>query len=380
VRAELAAELDAGRLTQTAFGGYTLTDAGRAHVMAVISAARHQPIDPATTDTAALWEHRVARSVLPGSLLTDPQHRPGVEDYQLQLNPAAHTLDDVVRWTGRIASALGRPAEQVIAEAHPTQVNSLARLLLVGDDSPLYRTTEHPGAAAFDPATGQVGIGLYADAAPVRWTLWNDQGAVHSVVTGAQESGTTTVLRGVLAAVAGSDVVEARAIDLAGVSGLAATGQPTAVTRDDALELLAEVQHQVHLRLSAAEGVQPPRPDRPLLLVVLSDVHTLFDLKAAVRMVDQIQLLGRKAGVAVVTETRAMTLHAFAGDDALRAGLCSGNLAVLRQRQHALPVRRTVMDPAGLPEVWRTGQGTAGVGYTPQRAAAFRAYHVPTSW
>lgn len=385
VRAELAAEVESGRLTRTGFGGYALTGAGRAHVMAVISAARHQPLDPDTADTATLWEHRVARSILPGSRLTDPQHRPGVEQHVLQLNPAAHTLDDVVRWTGRIASALGRPAEQVIAEVHPSQVHSLVRLLLVGDDSPLYRTLEHPGAAAFDPATGQVGIGLYADAEPMRWALWNEQGAVNSVVTGAQESGTSTVLRGVLAAVADSDIVDARAIDLAGVSGLVATGQPTAVTRDDALEMLAEVQHQVHQRLwdadeAAAAGVQPPNPDRPLLLVVLSDAHLLFDNSAAVRLVSQIQRLGRKAGAAVVTEARSMTLNTFGSDSGLRAGLCTGNLAVLRQRQDALPTRPTIMDPVGLPEVWHTGQGTAGVGYTPQRTAAFRAYHVPTSW
>ena len=54
----------------------------------------------------------------------------------------------------------------------------------MGDDSPLYRPLEHPGSTAFNPVTGELTIGAYADQEPAIWQLWTASGTVHSLVSG----------------------------------------------------------------------------------------------------------------------------------------------------------------------------------------------------
>lgn len=382
--AEIARETRAGRLTRTLFGSYHLTTAGSEHVLALLAPITAATFDPATATVPELWHHQVAPRVLPGSTLEDHHQQGYAEEYLLRLDPARHTVDDVVRCLPRVAAALGRPAEQVIPEQHPGRIDSLALLQLVGDDSPLYHRVEHPGPAAFDAATGKVTLGSYADGEPTTWALWDEHGARHGTVSGWAGSGTTTILRGLLAAVADSDLVTAHVVDIAGVSGLAAAGQPTAVTQREAEELLHTVAGELERRIEAASGMWTPTPQRPLVLVVLSNLHTLLaqrnpaDKLRLAYQINRLQQVGTKYGVAVVAETNTLAMGDFGNHDALRSGLISANLAVLRDTQRsASAMWPTRINPTPIPQQWHNGMSTTGVGYTHSRNAAFRAFHVP---
>lgn len=385
VHAHLTVLTERGLLQRTALTRrHTLTGTGAEHL---IARTTHQPdAAPATVlddlsdaDTRTLWAHRIAQpgGPLTRSALGDLQARPGAEEYELRLDPGRHHLTDALEARRRIAAALGRPAEQVIIEAHPSQVDSAARLILIGEDSPLYQDLTHPGTAAFDHASGELTIGRYADGEPTVWPLWNHRGTLPSTAIGATDA--VNALLGVLFAVADNDQVDVHAIDLAGVHGLAAAGQPTAVTRDDAAEVLYEtlqlIQERGRWPLNGAAGPQQRR------LLVIADLDLLVSEPRFRELVNQVIRRARCHGVGLVSHvTNRLSMMDLGG---AREFLLDGNIALWRTPaptplgHTAVPVR---VNPAALPERWHTGQSTEGVAYTLRRQAPFRALRTPVTW
>lgn len=374
---------DVGYLNQGVFGAYNVTTPGWQRIVDLAEAgldgrsdtraAQPDDLDPYTTALHVLWHRRVAAGLFVGSRIGAISSDGHVQRGELILAPGRHVLDDVRRQRRQVAAALERPVEQVAIESHPSQIDSRGEVLLVDESSPLYRVLDHPGSAAYDPATATVTIGLYADNAPMPWPLRNEDGAVNSLVVGAPTVGTSGVLRGVLAAVAGHDTIDARAVDLGGDGGLGIAGTVTATTRSDAVEVLHDVLHAVY----------QPAPDTPsgrgrLLVLALGDLQVLLADATVLRLVHDIVRQGRKAGVAVIADIKGLSLNEFY-QDSLRAALLRGNVALLRGgRRLAVPAALRLAHP-DLPERWYTGQSTAGVGQTPSRDALFRTYWTPAS-
>lgn len=334
--------------------------------------------DPAADLAAipALWPQRVAApgGPLPGATLGAARRHRGALEYRLDLG-ARQDLATVVRARSRVTRLFGLRPEQLVVEAHPAGP-AAARLLLLTDDSPLYHPLTHPGPTAFDAATGVVTIGAYADGDPVQWPLWTGHAALPGTVIGPDGSGAVDVLLSLLTAVAGSSWrVDARAVDLAGVNGLAAPGVPTAVTYDDAADVLAEAT----ARIAAGAG-GPAATDRPVLLLVLSDVHLLLRQPRLRESIITVAAGGPPAGVAVVTHAPRLGPAARGTNPpAPRAG----NRAVLGAVDRVLAAALDVPAAAGAPALplrWHNGQPAAGVGYTNTRNAAFRAYRAPVDW
>ena len=389
VLAELQHQIEHGCLRRTWYGHYRITEHGRQVLLARFTRAPRteaDEFDPATATVPEMWQHRVAPVVLRGSTLTARPPRPGAEEYTLKLGPSGQLLADVLRAHKKIAVLLQRPVEQVVIEKDPGQDDGQALLQLISTDSPLYQVIEHPGPAAFDPATGQVTIGLYGDRTPARWRLWDASGAHSGAIAGGVATGTTVVQRGLLAAVAGSDLVNRYAIDLAGLNGLAVTGQPTAVTAEAAMTLLLELNELLQQRL-AAQAENPRRwsatAETPLVLLAISRLdellshHSMGSRYHVANLINRLQQIGHKAGIAVVGEVKQLSLDSFFSDT-LRAGLVNGNLVALRQTG-GFRGEMTAMNPCDIPERWAGGRDTAGVGYTSVRSALFRAYYIPAT-
>ncbi|MEU1813228.1 hypothetical protein [Micromonospora aurantiaca (nom. illeg.)] len=377
-----------GLITRRFFGSYDLTDAGRVNVMALATvgtadtatAPGHSNDELAQADLPTLWQHQVARYTLPGSRLVDHwQVRPGVEECLLLLDPSRHTINDALAHRRRITAGLQCPAEQVIIEPDASQIDSRARLIRVDETSPLYHELEHPGATAFDPATGNLTIGLHADGVPATWRLWSEHGATHHLVCGSGCSGATDLLRA-LAAVAGSDVVCAHCIDPSGVTGLTAAGQPATVRHADTVNLLKTIIGIIDQRnrQSVDQKLLIPSREHPLLLLVLAELPVLLNDLGVRHLIDRIHRTASKAGIAIVADTTSLMISDFHGNVALRDGLVTEGLTLLRGADTSfLPTpRHPGVDPTALPQSWHNGVSTAGVGYTTHRNAPFRCFRV----
>ncbi|MEV4212556.1 hypothetical protein [Micromonospora sp. NPDC049662] len=389
VQAALASTTAAGLISRDVLGRYQLTDAGRDRVMmlalrAAASTLGDDELDLDQADLPTIWQHLIAPYTLPGSRLeTHQQIRPGVDEYLLRLTPGRHTIDDARAQRARIAAGLQRPIEQLIIEAGPGGIGNLIRLTRVDDTSPLYHPVDHPGASAFDQASGTLHIGLYADHTPATWRLWNERGTIHHLVCGDSSAGTVELLRGALTAVAGDELVRAYCVDPTGLDDLAAAGHPTAVTPATAVDLLAEVAGIINQRGQEAAGQQMliPTPDHPLILLVLAGLPAVLASDRRARyLIDQIHRTACRAGVAIIADTTSLLVSEFGGNVKLRDGLAMDELTVLRSscKMSALQLApgRPGLKPAALPIRWFNGVSTRGVGFTPHRDAAFRAFQV----
>jgi hypothetical protein len=167
--------------------------------------------------------------------------------------------------------------------------------------------------------------------------------------------------------VAGAGDIDARAVDLAGVRGLAAPGAPTAVTYDEVADLLHEATQRIEA--GAREPAGRPGPHRPLLLLVVSDLHLLLRHARLRDLLGWVARAGGECGVGVAAHVPTAGSPA---DRWAEAVLCGGNRA-------EMPVAGRT-DAAGLPRRWHTGVSTAGVGHTTHRDTPFRAYRTYVDW
>jgi len=356
-----------------------------------LTAATLASPDADARDPQKLWAERVGRrmGLLPESLLTIQTRAIDAvrgREYLLNLDPGRHTVLDVVRALPKIAAALERRVDQIAVEPDPGGVHCLCRFI-VADDSALTQPTHHPGAAALNPATGTVDIGVHVDGEPAQWTLWNDRGAYGGAVIGDGGAGGTNVMRGLLAAVVDCELVSPWAID---VNGLNLTGVPAAarvaLTLEEAHAAITEAYHIGMQRAALMVGSQPvpyrPNPDNPLTLLLIDDLTPLlWDCSEPQRArtaatLEWLLRRGRKIGIATVLRTADVTLARFAGLDALRQLAVSANLLALtsRVRLNGLLIPGLAGDPTALPLVWPDGAPATGLGYSLSRYAPLRTY------
>jgi len=351
---------------------------------------RTAPTAATTADLSTLWAQRIgcARGLLPGSALTE-QVRVladlGGEEYLLRLKPGQDTVLDVVSALPRVAAALERRGDQVAVEPHPSGVNCLARLIVV-DDSPLRRTTAHPGVAAFNPATGSVAIGLHTDGALAQWALWNDRGAVSGAIIAAHGSGGTNLVRGLLSAVAGYDPIVPWVIDVhQGVNLGDTTHLATRVGLNPAEggQMLLDAHEIGRSRVANLTGTMPvayqPTREAPLNLLLVDELDPLMDQRGAygeqAAALEWLLRYGGKVGISVVVRATTAASNAF-NRVGSRTAAFAGNAVVLAEvgRFAHNVVPGLVGDPALLPRTWSDGTSAAGLGYSTRRYAPLRSF------
>jgi hypothetical protein len=100
------------------------------------------------------------------------------------------TTQDVVALRPKIAALYDVPADQVTVEYGPKRSERRARVAVLTADAAHERDDRWDGASTYDPATGCVEIGRFADSAPARWMLHKPRsGAASGVLAGVIGSG-----------------------------------------------------------------------------------------------------------------------------------------------------------------------------------------------
>lgn len=258
----------------------------------------------------------------------------------------------------------------------------------LGENSePLHEPILHPGAQALHVSVGQVEIGVQASGLPAMWTLWGPRGAKNAVVSGAADSGVTTVLRGLLRATSPYREVRTWTIDPGrqlSDDDLAHTDQLVDGPQS-AKAMLTRVERVIAARGAAlaAKGrmVWPgPGIGMPLGLLVITDLHTLVRSGLGYQLL-RVARQGRKVGISVVAEIPDLLAGTF-GDTLLRDAFIQDD-NVFRMRSTGEPLHRLAANPKRfefdhIAKTFSDGSVTAGLGYLATGKLA-RAYYLPES-
>ncbi len=373
---------------------------------------RHHRIRAAQPAPAAgieeIWAERVAAPdrALRDSALTGVRRVRNGWTATISLPPGKHDTADAVTATALITSAYQKPVGSVIVEPTPDGDASKASLLVLSSN-PLHQAQPWPGPT-LDEATGVAFIGTYADGKPVPYRFYRlASGPVHDLISGTTDAGKSTLVGLLLAEERHGRVIVSWVIDpQRGQSLPDWTGAVDwfAGTPEEAMLILRAADAGMFARNAALASMEwtddqgrprrgrgwfDPSPQMPLLSVTIEEAHVILAIPEAREIAERIAKMGRKCGVKLRLITQVPLLDQLGGSTALRAGVASGNVVVLRTADRltgqvafngVLPV-----DPARLPRQFPDGSSTAGLGFVlgpSDRPVPMRAHLVadPYHW
>lgn len=333
------------------------------------------------------WKHTVAAdgSPLAGSYLADREDLPGgVRRYTIYLVPGKQATADATHAVVSVASAFR--ASTANLSIRPPDDGSQDRAVLViapPKANPLAKIQVHAGwGRSFDPKTGTIEAGRYADGAVGRWALHRPgDGAVSGFVCGETRIGKSTFVKmvGLEAAHLGWASVwpgcprgGASFPQLLDGAPFPARSQARMLAQARAVLRLMDVRAaMMGLR---GEEVHTPTPTSPMVLLIWDEVHRLFQLPwtgpsgqsgqleiltAAAQIVQE----GAKFSIGLIAVDQQAGAEVFAGNDALASNLMRQIMAFrTASSRTSTSLPGVGIDLRTLPEKWSDGTLAKGLG------------------
>jgi hypothetical protein len=321
-----------------------------------------------------------------GAYMEFPKRIPGTGwQAEVQLVRGKQDTGDVFKLQRSVASLYGVPFDQAILERLPSRVEDRALLTIVTEAAEFHAGTLWEGST-FDPITGLVRIGWFADGKPAHYRFYTPgSGAWHSIVTGTTGAGKSAYLSLLLSEAVNARVDGRRICADPWILDPQAQSLPTWTGRADltalgvftcmaALRTLyralkARSAHMGQMTQVLPDGREirgmgtfDPTHEVPLWPIVIDEAHMLlqdpdFGTEAAF-LISQIAKLARKVGAFVVLGSQLPSL-AELKDRAVRAMLAGMGATCLRSGEKLSAGMVGVDgDPFSLP------RDVAGLGFT----------------
>jgi hypothetical protein len=356
--------------------------------------SRTEPLtEPDEIDTAAiphLWATNVGdkSGPLPGSLLTEHTATKCGEAFTVQLRPGRQSRASILAGLPLVASGLRRDVADLVVDRHPSGDSSRAVVQVI-TRSPIRDTIPFTGPA-YDPVTGRIGMGPFADGqAQATWQLYTENSMWGGVIIGSIGSGKSRLTEGLaISAIGSGHTVICYADPQEGASSpaLARHAHWAALGDTQILDQLQALEAVVAWRAkeNAAHGYEgfTPDPARPGIMAIVDECHRVFAKERERTLATWIAREGRKVGVVLVPASQYPGLETFGGSEALRSSVMTRNAVVLRTTSKTTKgiMAGLVVDPAELPPLPGYGYliDTSETG----RTAPFRAAYVddPHRW
>lgn len=348
--------------------------------------------DDALTLYADRWADNIGETgcLLPRTKLVRGERIDAGVRYALMMVPGKHERASVTGNLEKIRGGLGLREEQdFIVEKHPT-LSQPHQLVTIVTRSPIKEEVIWPGPAAFDPKTGSVALGPFADGMGVaHWRVYAGPRIKGGYMQGGTGSGKSRTFDAVAIAVAAAEshpTVVAYADGQGGASSpmLAEHADVVARTPEEFREMLSGLLRVKELRqlendLERWTGFTP-RADRPGILVFVDEQHKFFCDPVIAAMAAELVREGEKVGIAIIGASQDPLLSAFGGSGAgnnaetLRSNMLMGNgLVFASKAKDVKQVFGIDIDPSSFPP-------TPGYAYVVSpvpgaRSAPYRNYH-----
>ncbi len=350
----------------------------------------------------AVWREQIAcpNGLLPQSYLTRPQKVEHGIQYDIQLGPGGkQTPSTAIGLTGNVAGALGLDMSNVVIDAHPGGAMNLARLMIT-KNNPTSQDLLWPGPS-YDPLTGQLTIGTYADGLATRIQIHvPGSGLFGGFFVGSPGFGKSRLMEASALSLkysglhtvwyadpqdGQSSVLLAEHADWAALEdGQCRSADPDIDddTDGEILRMLKAAQRVLNYRSKVLRRNRlthfDPTPEFPALGIFIDECQMVFKNEEAAAIVEDIARRGRKNGVYVFAASQLATLDGAFGNskyaDGIRSGLFAGTVVafkVLSKSQKGV-IPGLELDPAELPN-------RAGVAYLTGKAAEKKAM-LRTHW
>ncbi|MFI7608503.1 hypothetical protein ACIBTV_25585 [Micromonospora sp. NPDC049366] len=344
-----------------------------------------------------LWKENIGcdSGCLAGSQLTDPEPIKAGIRFALRLRPGRQHLDTVVGEMKNVRGGLFlRSHQELIVEPHPT-LPEPHLLLTIVEKSPIKSSVFWPGPEAFDPTTGYVHLGPFADGEGVaKWKAYRDNRLWGGFLQGGTGAGKSRTMESIALSLAASETHPT--VILYG-DGQAGASSPLlmkyADVRARSYEQILAMLEGMHLVLllrqdeNAVNGWSgfTPTKDRPGVLGFIDESHKPLSKVLNPAMWARTQSLiatiareGGKVGVNLVLASQNPTLDAFGGAgttdaETIRSNLLDGNGLIFKGKNpNVKEVFGVDLNPKKFPDL----PGYAYVVNTSPggRTAPFRSY------
>lgn len=356
----------------------------------------------AEAELPAVWRTEVAcpGGLMPGSYLTRPQTVEHGVQYDIVLGPGGkQTTSTAIGLAVNVAGALGLDVSNVVVDTHPSDKQNLARLMIT-KNNPTSRDLLWPGPS-YDPLTGCLTIGTYADGLPVKLQIHvPGSGLFGGFFVGSIGFGKSRLIEAIALSLkysrlhtvwyadpqdGQSSVLLAENADWAALEdGRCRSADPEIDGDQDGeiVKMLKAAQRVLNIRSKVLRRNRKthfdPTFEFPGLCVVIDECHLVFKNDEAAEIVEDIARRGRKNGVYVFAASQLVTLDGAFGSstfaDGIRSGLFAGTVVafkVLSKSQKGI-IPGLELDPSELPN-------RAGVAYITGKAAEKKAM-LRTHW
>jgi hypothetical protein len=333
------------------------------------------------------WAAKVAPRILSGSQLTNPTDFPSGIEFLLQLDPGVDTYQSALAVVPNLRGALKLLRTQdLIVEQHPNPLYDESCLLLRIVTRPTVTTAAKiawPGPSTYK--NGWIDLGPHTDGEGVgKWRVYTENSMWGGYLTGITGVGKSRVLDQLALSLAAAGNTTIWYAD--GQSGASSPGLSDwfdwSTDKDGAGVMLAAAVAILEFRqaeniVGKLEGFTPSA-DRPGLLIIIDECHSIFADKHMQAAAARIAREGRKCGIAIIAASQVPNVGVFGPGylgNVLRSCLCAGNLGAMHTTQKGagnlipgLPVDPTTLpNIPGLVYLAARGEGA--------RSAALRGYY-----
>lgn len=328
------------------------------------------PVDPARI---AHYPRRWAEflgctgGLLAGAQLVDGRPFEHGLEYTLRLHPGKHDLDLVLSCMSKIATGLGHPMAQLVAEEFNEDSPELVTFRVV-TQSPVKSDVFFTGPQFVD---GKVVLGPYADGiGDALWRIYSDDSIWGGMVIGGTGSGKSRLLE-----VIGLSAMDAHRIGLPTyvihVDGQDGASCPQLWKHanerygswevEQVLERVTAMQKYRQRNRQNEDPGFTPTPERPGILVIVDEAHVVITKENAEEWA-AIAREARKVGIGVIMGDQDGSLETFK-KTVLRGSLRAGNAVGLKtdERTQGQIVANGKFNLADLPAIPGFGH-TLGVG------------------
>lgn len=325
----------------------------------------HLPPPAAPEPTADPWAQRVDFQALycgkggaiAGAQMEEPRALPNGWQAEIQLVPGKQSTADVIGLQDSMASLFRVPLDQIVPE-HVSSRQRDRALLTVVTRAQEFHTAKLWKGSTYDPATGCIRIGWFADSAPTLHRLHTPgSGGWHAMVTGTTGGGKSAVMSLILTEcvnalnAAGQRIMsnpwildpQAQSLPMwTDHADLVALGPVSCILALRALHaaLKARSAHMGQQSRTLADGrtvrgigTFDPTPDSPLWPVIIDEAHVLLQHEEyateAAWLISQISKLARKVGAMLLLASQLSQVSEIK-DKAIRAMLAGMGAICLR--------------------------------------------------
>lgn len=350
---------------------------------------------PPEPEPARIWREVVVPNCgdLKGTRLENIERVPGGYSGLIVGTPGVTKFSKITSSVETIASAFGVHVSEVTVEETPDMNSSRAQLTVITEGDEILAQTvylENVGAR-IDPETGIAQVGRYFDGTPAHRQFWSRSGGAQmGLIAGGTGSGKSAHGSTLLALTHQCPLTVPVLLDPQGGSSQPDWAWRTPIYAEGCEEVLEQLRLLDYVMARRAERIAhvqwvddkgrerrgkpfllPGDPDvggMPLIVVFLEELRLLLDSPYGK---DALPLLGtavrtwRKPGGSLNVFTQNLGLENFGNEQSLRSNLVSGGAVVAFRTGSSLDHAMVGLsaDPSLLPEHFRDGSKTHGLGY-----------------